>query len=232
MIQLPRFTYFSVGMNPSFSQSLAQFLALNRTVAIVLLTVLLFGLGEELWSPFFPTYLRALDKQSVGGAADVGTVAWSTLWLVGIYGLLRNLFEGFCFIGGGHLTARLGDRGSLLLFGVLTITGYVLFLTIEADWAAILAALLSRRVGAAFSSGDIYDCGFYGAALAREWLSPSNRFEKRLPKIVGPALAGLVIGFLDEITGMRLLVFLSLGLAVVTIFVQWRWMPHREDVGC
>ena len=105
-----------------------HFLALNRTVAIVLLSVLVFGLGEELWNPFFPTYLCALDQETVSGVAAVGTLAWKTLWVVGIYGFLRNLFEGFCYIGGGHLTARLGDRGSLLLFGALTVTGYVLFL--------------------------------------------------------------------------------------------------------
>src|SRR5205085_982492 len=64
------------------------------------------------------------------------------LWWVGIYACLRNLFEGFCYIGGGQLTARLGDRGSLLLFGLLTVTGYVLVLSVPGPWALVLAALL------------------------------------------------------------------------------------------
>jgi hypothetical protein len=34
-------------------------LALNRTVGIVLVSVLFFGLGEQLWSPFLPAYLDA-----------------------------------------------------------------------------------------------------------------------------------------------------------------------------
>jgi MFS family permease len=52
--------------------------------------------------------------------------------------------------------------------------------------------------------------------------------QKRLPKIIGPAVAGAVIGAWGEITGTRLLVFTSLGLALCTFFVQWRWMPKRK----
>jgi len=216
-------------MEQSTAQRLAHFLALNRTVAIVLLSVLVFGLGEELWNPFFPTYLRALDKETVHGAAALHEVAWSTLWIVGIYGLLRNLFEGFCYIGGGHLTARLGDRGSLLLFGILTISGYVLFLTIAADWAAILAALLivgwePLSVPVTFTTvGSTVSSSRQGMAFAIQSI------QKRLPKIVGPAIAGVVIGLTDQIAGMRILVFTSLGLAVGSLLVQWRWLPHRKQ---
>ena len=71
----------------------------SRAVLIVLLSILFFGLGEQLWSLFLPAYLDA--KASSGG--------------------VRNLFEAACYVGGGELTARLGDRGSLILFGVLTV---------------------------------------------------------------------------------------------------------------
>ena len=99
----------------SLSGSIAGLLALNRTVAIVLVSVLFFGLGEQLWSPFLPAYLEAATRTS--GAADGAAVLWSTLLAVGVYACLRNLFEAGCYVGGGHLTARLGDRGSLILFG-------------------------------------------------------------------------------------------------------------------
>ena len=55
---------------------------------------------------------------------------------------LLNLFQGFCYIGGGQLTAWLGDRGSLIVFSLLTITGYVIFLAIPHPWATVLACLL------------------------------------------------------------------------------------------
>ena len=47
-------------MDQSAARRLAHFLALNRTVGVVLLTVLLFGLGEELWARFMPAYLNAM----------------------------------------------------------------------------------------------------------------------------------------------------------------------------
>src|SRR4051794_27328021 len=107
---------------------LRELLAVNRTVGVVLVAVLFFGLGEELWGPFMPVYFRAQAKQLAREAASAGAVGREVLWAVGWYACLRNLFEGFCYIGGGRLTARLGDRGSLLLFSALTLTGYVLFL--------------------------------------------------------------------------------------------------------
>src|SRR5437870_3016240 len=61
------------------TQRLTQILALNRTVAIVLLTVLLFGLGEELWSQFMPVYLNALQKDMVDEAGTAGTVTANVL---------------------------------------------------------------------------------------------------------------------------------------------------------
>src|SRR5262249_30329656 len=94
-------------METSPTHRLANFLALNRTVAVVLLTVLLFGLGEELWSQFMPAYLDALHSEEAREAGRSGHVGWMVLWLVGIYGFLLNLFEGVCYISGGHLTARL-----------------------------------------------------------------------------------------------------------------------------
>src|SRR5262245_19844056 len=107
---------------------LAQFLAINRTVGIVLLAVLLFGLGEQLWHPFLPLFLKSQTDVHTREVAASGELSNVALWSIGIYACLLNLFQGFCYIGGGQLTARLGDRGSLFLFGLFTITGYVIFL--------------------------------------------------------------------------------------------------------
>src|SRR5919201_6443385 len=110
--------------------SLQTVLALNRTFGIVLLSVLFFGLGEQLWSPFLPAYLDA--KMDGSAARSTGDVGLTALLAVGIYACLRNLFEAACYVGGGQLTARLGDRGSFILFGALTVAGYVWFLTWKA----------------------------------------------------------------------------------------------------
>src|SRR5262245_8630381 len=183
-----------------------------------------------------PAYLDAQAKQKAKEAAATGMVAFASLFLVGTYAFLRNLFEGVCYIGGGQLTARLGDRGSLLLFAALTITGYILFLTIPTPWAAIVAALLilgwePLSVPVTFTTvGSTVSQQNQGMAFAIQSI------QKRLPKIIGPAVAGLVLGravqaWGDEdgrIAGMRLLVLAALLLGVVSVVIQLAWMPKRK----
>jgi predicted MFS family arabinose efflux permease len=217
--------------------SLARLLALNRTVGIVLITVLCFGLGEELWGQFLPVYLRAAGKELAHQAAGAGEVGWAALWTVGVYACLRNLFEAFCSIGGGQLTARLGDRGSLILFAVLTICGYLLFLTVDVPAAAVVAALLimgweplSTPVTFTTVGSTVLPSG-QGMAFALQSI------QKRLPKVLGPLIAGFVLGAAQHalgtptkgtVVGMRLLVGAALLLSVVSLVIQLRWMPHRK----
>ena len=97
--------------------SLTSVLALNRTVSVVLVAVLFFGLGEQLWNPFFPAYLQA----KLGGGAAMAGVSIAALIAVGVYACLRNLFEAVCYVGGGQLTARLGAKDVSLLITVATV---------------------------------------------------------------------------------------------------------------
>jgi predicted MFS family arabinose efflux permease len=223
---------------PEPHDRLARFLALNRTVGIVLLTVLFFGLGEELWSQFMPAYLHAQTRRLAEDTA-AGDALWSGLWTVGVYACLRNLFEGFCYIGGGQFTARLGDRGSLILFALLTIAGYVLFLAVPAQWAAILAALLilgwePLSVPVTFTTvGSTVAQGSQGMAFAIQSI------QKRLPKILGPFIAGWVLAWTSRAwadpqvsyaVGMRILVGWSLMLGVTSLVIQLVWMPRRKPL--
>src|ERR1043165_5101095 len=100
-------------MNELTPNRLANFFAINRTVGVVLLAVLLFGLGEQLWEPFVPLYLKSETKSAAAEATATGGLSDVALWSIGIYAFLLNLFQAFCYIGGGQLTAWLGDRGSL-----------------------------------------------------------------------------------------------------------------------
>src|SRR5438105_11046718 len=166
-------------------------LALNRTVGIVLVSVLFFGLGEQLWSPFLPAYLDA--KMNGSSARSIGGVSLTALLAVGIYACLRNLFEAACYVGGGQLTARLGDRGSLILFGALTVAGYALFLVWGGPAGAIVATLLivgwePLSVPVTFTTvGATVPKASQGIAFALQSI------QKRLPKIVGPLVAGFVL---------------------------------------
>ena len=64
-------------MTDRIKHFLTDILALNRTVSIVLLSVLFFGLGEQLWSPFLPVYLEARSRTSADPV--VAQVSWAAL---------------------------------------------------------------------------------------------------------------------------------------------------------
>ena len=211
--------------------SLATWLALNRTVGVVLVSVLFLGLGEQLWSPFLPAYLQA----KVNGAASVAGVSLSALLAIGVYACLRNLFEAACFVGGGQLTARLGDRGSMILFGALTVSGYVLFLAWSAPAMAVVATLLilgwePLSVPVTFTTvGATVTKAGQGMAFALQSI------QKRLPRIIGPAVAGFVLAAAARhhgdaqagyVMGMRWLVAAAFLLAVASLVLQIVWMPR------
>ena len=212
---------------------LTRVLALNRTVGIVLISVLFFGLGEQLWSPFLPAYLDA--KLNGSSARSMGGVGLTALLAVGIYACLRNLFEAACYVGGGQLTARLGDRGSLILFGALTVGGYALFLAWTAPLVAVVAALLivgwePLSVPVTFTTvATTVTTKNQGMAFALQSI------QKRLPRIVGPAVAGLVVAAaarhhgsadIGYVVGMRWLVGASLLLGLGSLVMQVLWMPR------
>jgi MFS family permease len=215
--------------------SLQSLLALNRTVGIILVSVLFFGLGEQLWSPFLPAYLDA--KLNGSAASSLGGVSLTALLAVGIYACLRNLFEAACYVGGGQLTARLGDRGSLILFGVLAVGGYVLFLAWTAPVIAVIAALLivgwePLSVPVTFTTvATTVTAKNQGMAFALQSI------QKRLPRIVGPAVAGLVLAMaarhhgatVGYVVGMRWLVGFSLLLGLGSLLVQVLWMPRYPE---
>ena len=212
--------------------SLTSVLALNRAVGVVLVSVLFFGLGEQLWNPFFPAYLQA----KLGAGHAMAGVSIAALIAVGVYACLRNLFEAVCYVGGGQLTARLGDRGSLILFGVLTVAGYALFLAGGGPVAAIVATLLivgwePLSVPVTFTTvGATVTKSNQGMAFALQSI------QKRLPKIAGPAIAGLVLAAAvahygsaeaGHVAGLRWLVAVSLLLGLVSLAMQIAWMPHH-----
>ena len=221
-------------MCPSPRASLPTVLALNRTVGIVLISVLFFGLGEQLWSPFLPAYLEA--KTSSGGPHSLGGVSFAALLSVGVYACLRNLFEAACYAGGGELTARLGDRGSLILFGLVTIGGYALFLMSTAPILAVIATLLilgwePLSIPVTFTTvATTVTRTNQGMAFALQSI------QKRLPRIIGPAVAGLVLAAaarhhgnaeVGYVSALRWLVGVSFLLALGSLAMQFLWMPRR-----
>src|SRR5467141_4666007 len=105
-------------------RSIAEFLALKRNTALLLVALVLAGTGEKLWLGFAPKYLQTL------GAG---------VFIIGLFDALQTLLGAAYAYPGGWLTDHWGQRRSLLLFNALSLAGYVLVLL----WQHWLALVLS-----------------------------------------------------------------------------------------
>lgn len=189
--------------------SLRRRFGLNPQTGAILGGLFLVSLGEELWSPFLPHYLDTLG---------------ASLLVIGLWSAGKNLLEGFLFWGGGSLSHRLGERGTLALVGLLPVLGYVVFLCTDSVPAAILASFL---VGSweAFSVPATF--AVVGRSLTAEHRTAAfalQSIQKRLPRIVGPWIGGLVLASLGVAAGVKVLLAVALVTALVAILVQWTFV--------
>jgi MFS family permease len=202
-------------MHTERGQRLAGRLGLNRQTLALLAALFLVGLGEELWSPYLPKYLDALG---------------ASILVIGLWSAGKNLLEGFLYWGGGELSNRLGTRGTLALVGFVPLAGYLVFLATRSVPAAIVASFLigsweSLSVPATFAVvGKSTEPGARTMAFALQSI------QKRLPKIVGPLIGGLVLSAVGVTHGVRALLWVALGSVLLSIAVQWRLLEKKEPV--
>src|SRR5919197_4628138 len=79
----------------------ADYLGLERNVAVASAAVFLLGLGEELWQKFLPKYLERL------GAGPA---------VIGLFGTTEDFFDAVYQYPGGWLADRAGRRRAFLVF--------------------------------------------------------------------------------------------------------------------
>ena len=182
-------------------------LGLERGAGALAVGLFVYGFGEELWFRYLPAYLRTL------GASP---------FLVGAFGTTKDLLDAAYAYPGGVLTDRIGSRRALLLFGALTVAGFILYLAFPSIPVIFLGLLLvmawqSLGLPATFS-------------LLREELSGGGRLVgftvqsvvKRLPIVLAPPLGGLLIGRYGMAAGMRLGFAVSIVLSALMLWGLWR----------
>ena len=114
-------------------RSIADFLALKRNTALLLVALVLAGTGEKLWLGFAPKYLQTLG---------------ASILIIGLFDALQTLLGAVYAYPGGWLTDRWGQRRSLMLFSALSLAGYALVLV----WHHWLALLLGAFLFLAWSA--------------------------------------------------------------------------------
>lgn len=194
------------------------YLGLEHNIVIMLVTILLIGMGEELWSRYFPKYIELL-----GGTA----------WAVAAYGTLVDFLDAVYQYPGGWLADRLGRKRALVVFALFAIGGYVSYL-LGRSWEVLLIGTILVCSWGSLTSPAIF-------AIIGDNL-PSDRraigfgvqsILKRIPIVIAPVLGGLLISGLGMYGGMHLgfaITILLAGGAIVILLKKYRERePEQPD---
>ena len=184
---------------------LADFLALERNLVILLVAIFVIGAGEELWMRFVPKYLQALG---------------ATIFVIGLYDGLRTLLGAIYAYPGGVLVDLWGHRRAFLAFNLLSILGYALVLLIP-HWGAVIAGMFLFLSWTCFSLPATFS--LVGATLEANRHSMGVGIQsviKRLPIMIAPIFGGMLIDGFGIIGGVRIALIISIFLSAATLLVQ------------
>lgn len=184
---------------------IAEFFGLKRNLVVLLIATFVIGAGEELWMRFLPKYLQALG---------------ATVFVIGLFDALRNFLGAIYAYPGGVLVDRWGHRHAFVAFNIFSIAGYLLVLLVP-HWSAVIAGMFLFLSWTCFSLPASFS--LIGASLAANRHATGIGVQaviKRIPIMIAPFLGGMLIDRFGIVTGVRIALAISIGLSVVTIFVQ------------
>lgn len=186
---------------------LADYLSLERNVALASAAVFILGLGEELWKKFLPKYLEALG---------------ATAAIIGLFGTAQDFFDAVYQYPGGWMADRLGRRRAFLIFVVLASAGYIVYL-LSSSWPLVFVGLALAMTWQSMGSPAIF--AIIGDALPRERRAMGFTLQsilKRVPIVIAPIAGGFLIASLGVVSGIHVALLITLGLALVTLVLVTR----------
>lgn len=190
----------------------ADFLGLNRAAAAVLVVIGCLGLAEEIWANFLAIHLKN-TLAGAGSSSAPAAVAQAALYM-GVIASIKNLLEGVGYIAGGRLAHHLGPRVALAMSAAPMILGFTLMLAVPSPWAIAAGALLMTNWEPLSVPATFEVVGATVTPKRRTTAFALQSIQKRLPKVIGPAIGGVVFGAVGY-WGNLALAFGLVGLAVV-----------------
>jgi MFS family permease len=185
----------------------AALLGLERNTTSVVGAMFLMALGENLWRRFIPKYLEALG---------------APILAIGAYGSTEDLLDGLYQYPGGWVGDRYGRRRALLLFVSLAAVGYAIVAAAPA-WPVVIMGLVFVMCWTSMASPTLF--AVVGDALPRERRAVGFSVQailRRVPILVAPTLGGLLIVTHGILSGVRVGLVVSIGLAGATLLVVRR----------
>src|SRR5712691_1379493 len=159
-------------------RGIADFLALRRNTALLLVALVLAGTGERLWLGFAPKYLQTL------GAG---------VFIIGLFDALQTWLGAVYAFPGGWLTDRWGQRNSLMLFSALSLAGYLLVLFWH-HWLALLIGSFLFLAWSAFSLPTTFSVVATSLEARQHTMGIGvQSMVRRVPMMLGPLAGGWLI---------------------------------------
>jgi len=202
---------------------LADWLGLNRATLAVLVVIGCLGLSEELWSNFLSLHLK--DQAA---AKDAAHAVFTAAKYMGAIAFGKNLLEGFAYIIGGSVAHRLGARWALAVSSVPMAIGFAVMLVTREPWAIAVGALLMTNWEPMSVPATFDVVGSEVRKERRTIAFAMQSIQKRLPKMIGPAIGGLALGVVGYWLNLSLAIG-CLGLAVILQLALTRKMRPKAE---
>ena len=187
-------------------RAIADFLALKRNTALLLVALVLAGTGEKLWLGFAPKYLQTL------GAG---------ILIIGLFDALQTLLGALYAYPGGWLTDRWGQRRSLMLFSALSLAGYTLVLVWH-HWLALLLGTFLFLAWSALSLPTTFTVVATSLKARQHTMGIGiQSMVRRVPMMIGPLGGGWLINHFGWTQGVQYALLLCLLLSLLTMLFQW-----------
>ena len=185
---------------------IAEFLALKRNTALLLVALVLAGTGEKLWLGFAPKYLQTLG---------------ASILIIGLFDALQTLLGAVYAYPGGWLTDRWGQRRSLMLFSALSLAGYTLVLVWH-HWLALLLGTFLFLAWSALSLPTTFTVVATSLQARQHTMGIGvQSMVRRVPMMLGPLGGGWLITRFGWTQGVQYALLLCLFLSLLTMLFQW-----------
>src|SRR5580765_3212018 len=187
-------------------RSLAEFLAIRRNTALLLVALVLAGTGERLWLGFAPKYLQLL------GAGVL---------IIGLFDALQTLLGAIYAYPGGWLTDQLGQRRALMLFSALSLAGYVLVLVWH-HWLALVFGTFLYLAWSALSLPTTFTVVATSLEARQHTMGIGvQSMIRRVPMMLGPLFGGWLVERFGWTSGVRWALLVCILLGLLTAVFQW-----------
>lgn len=166
---------------PPPKETLAQWLGINRATLAVLAVIGCLGLSEEIWASYLALHLAGQTASVLKAAQYVGIIAFA-----------QGILEGFGYLIGGSLAHRMGPRLALAVSALPMSIGFIIMLVSDSPWGIALGAVLMTSWDPLSLPATFEVVGSEVPKNRRTIAFAVQSIQKRLPKVLGPAIGAAV----------------------------------------